>query len=356
MAFTDLGNGVMFDPITGALKIGDQYNYDPSKGTTSFGGNSYTGRYDPAVLSLITPELQQQAKDKYDPLFDEQFEKEAFDRTATMGGYYNQDTKVGGDQGLFDKVLGEVGKKYTDRFNRYEMSEAYSQAAKGYEGPNTFDTLMQKYEQMAPGAGKIVGDKSTDVVTKQALLENAQNYMSEEDGLKNVLNNPNLPDSVKQSILADFKVKNPGTTTPQFTPQQASNQSTASSNPILTPPSQQNQQTPQVSAQEQAYDSVLPQDTNAFENSQLYGEIQGLVGDARQLIGSKASGKVGNPGASQATPAYNMGSSEMSIAPQAELPQTLNPVNGTSFSSDQSSNSYSGKGGNSSVGSTFKLS
>lgn len=140
MAKQDFGNGLQYDSDTGEVVIKDTtgsevYRYDPNAsggGHTYYGGQSYVGRYNPAVMGLMTGEQLQSA---YDPLIANQNKyinaptdttkgsaanywqnlgQNPADHIAFNSAYFKaQDTASAEDKSFFDTLKSMAGQRQT---------------------------------------------------------------------------------------------------------------------------------------------------------------------------------------------------------------------------------------------------
>ncbi len=115
MAKQDFGNGLQYDPDTGEIVINDDtgnqvYQFDPKTNKTNYNGQSYAGRYNPAVMGLMTGDQLQSA---YDPLIAGQnkyLNEPADTKKGSAGNYWQNLSQGSADSIAFNKAYFDAQK------------------------------------------------------------------------------------------------------------------------------------------------------------------------------------------------------------------------------------------------------
>jgi len=116
-----------FNALTGALEIVNpesglsDFRFDPSKNLTTFGGQTFVGRFDPNILATLTDEDFETAATK--------FEKEISERETEL------------EKSPFGQAADQQSAIAGNIFNAKIFSEAFKQARGRFEGPDTFEQL-----------------------------------------------------------------------------------------------------------------------------------------------------------------------------------------------------------------------
>jgi len=196
MGGVPLSGGFTFSPTDGTISMSKQgeqgydYKYDPYAKTTQYGDQTYSGLYDPNVLSSITDQDWQSSLDTNRGDFDKRLS--SFEGNLDLG--YLQDlTKFGGaftdsvslDDSHYGDKYGEGFKELEDQYMNKTMESAYEAALGRMDAAPT--TIKDLYNT-----------DFTDFYKNQQPKTNDYN-------LEAIMNNPNMSDAVKQHYISQAK-------------------------------------------------------------------------------------------------------------------------------------------------------